>query len=105
MDNTSQAEEERAASLELTLRDVLTQQGPLLQVASTTASLRYQFLEAVVYTLEATAAFLQQWERIKHALLRKSVVCQAFSLLSAYLGPGDAQVRGARGCAANLKGC
>jgi len=103
MEKMSQFKEERAASL--TLRDVLTQQGPLLQVASTTASLRYQFLEAVVYILEATAAFLQQWERIKHALLRKSVVCQAFSLLSAYLGPGDAQVRGARGCAANLKGC
>jgi glutamate-1-semialdehyde aminotransferase len=105
MDNTSQSEEERAASLQLTLRDVLTQQGHLLQVASTTASLRYQFLEAVVYILEATAAFLQQWERIQHALLRKKVVCQAFSLLLAYLGPGDAQVRGARGCAANLKGC
>jgi hypothetical protein len=85
----SQSEEERAASLELTLRDVLTQQGPLFQVAPT-ANLRRQ---AAVHILEATTSFLQQWDKLTHAILRKSVVRQVFSLLLAELGPGDAQVR------------
>ena len=38
MDNMSQSDEERAASLELTLRDVLTQHGPLFQEAPTAHS-------------------------------------------------------------------
>jgi len=46
-----------------------------------------------VHILEATTSFLQQWDKLTHAILRKSVVRQVFSLLLAELGPGDAQVR------------
>jgi hypothetical protein len=80
--------------LERSLRDALGQNGPLLA----TAPIERMRRQAATEILQAVKVFLKGWDRLANTKpssteLPKVVLREAFSLLLAHFGPGDAQVR------------
>jgi hypothetical protein len=80
--------------LERALREMLVQNGPLLATAPIERMRRH----AATEILQAVKVFLKGWDQLENskpssAELPKVVLREAFSLLLAHFGPGDAQVR------------
>lgn len=87
-------EEKEKDVLERALRETLGQNGPLLA----TAPIERMRRQAATEILQAVKVFLKGWDRLANTNsslteLPKVVLREAFSLLLAHFGPGDAQVR------------